>query len=422
MEQGRSYNLDDGWSKPCLPGSVQNSSSDSRAASKKQSQAGKIARPQVSGLRAKINARLEAERNKGSSQGGKSDSQRGNNQNQEESFSGSASSLGNFSPQTKFNNNRLFGITLLAPGLSEDDSEAISALDKTISDCLVSSHASESPAVLTPDINSELGSSLAVADDNLAPIAGISESKVSENCRLISTSEFQHVEAEQLQEVEEQAELTAKYEERPVVGAAENIAVAAYKAGGLQPYIPGRRLSAEGSVSGQAEKENPSLSSAFVEKSVNRTEVQHRSSDELKPYIPGLGYRQSGTAESATSRSAYHNEKVHQKLEAPGRGTGNISVYTAPVSASDLAASASKNSVLPLPVIKGRKGTRKNEAEVQDGLNDEVLSEPGSERAASLSEQLDEFCSESSGSEGRSLLQKLKEVRPAKRRPPVMRL
>ncbi|MGM9992752.1 MAG: hypothetical protein ACI376_07930 [Candidatus Bruticola sp.] len=405
MEQGGTYNFDDGWSKPRLTDGACKSSSASSSVSKDHNGTSQITHPKVSGLRAKINARLEAERSKGNLQGEKSD--------------GNFSSPENFIKQSEFNSNRLFGITLLAPGLNEEDSDGISALDKAMSVCFEVGDGLSADAKET-EVGKDSWEEAAVH-----PLTDYAESElaVSDDGGSILPPEPYSVEAKTSLVEVKRGNLSDKEEIDTNFSLAESAAAEPKNAQVLQPYIPGRHFASERSESEQDRPELQALPASSVAKSARQTELRTRSPlSELKPYIPGSGYRRAA-AESAVSKSSLGTVKTPSRLEAPDRGTGTISVYTEPVSAPDLVASASKNSVLPLPVVKGRKVLKKDETESQVELNAENSSETETEHLASLSEQLDEFCSEnSSGSEGRSLLQRLKEVRPAKRKPPVMRL
>mgnify|MGYP006972481467 CR=1 FL=1 len=350
-----------GWSKPRLKQKRHLSSAEGQA-SKVSGDRGEGS-GQTGGLKAKIRARREQEQLKGVSQGIKARSKAFNQKQEEkaaqEEVGSEAVCKKRPANKKKFKSNKLFGITLLAPGLDECDPEGVAALDGTLAACL-----GQVPAAAQP-----------------------TDANESCNARHLAPGEAEPLPMAAPTNAEQPAALPVSplrpYQSPPRKAAPKH-----------QPYVPGRRSASAGAAAtmptqasappigidnaapvntapAKVAAEGPAakLQLAIPTSPLRPYKAQpHEAASEPRPYIPGL---RPTPAAGATPPAA------------PNFGTGTASVYSAPVSAVHLGTSASKNTVLPLPVGRGHKGAAQKK---------EVLHEAGgSYRSSARANSNDDF-------------------------------
>lgn len=350
-----------GWSKPRLKQKKHLSSAEGQAA--KASGNNGEGSSQTGGLKAKIRARREQEQLKGVSQGIKARSKAFNQKQEEKAAQEEVGSevVGKKRPanKKKFKNNKLFGLTLLAPGLDECDPEGVAALDGTLA-----AYLGQAPAAQLASANESCSARHpAPGEAEPLPMAAPSNMAAPPNA-------------------EPQAALPVS-PLRPYKNGSHE------EAPERKPYIPGRRsaspapaatppvpasappVATDNAAPAKAAAEGPAakLQLAIPSSPLRPYKAQpHEVASERRPYIPGI---RSTQAAGATPPAA------------PNFGTGTASVYSAPVSAVHLGASTSKNTVLPLPVGRGHKGAAQKK---------EVLHEAGgSYRSSARANSNDDF-------------------------------
>ena len=376
MAYNERQDSDQGWSKPRLKAKKNQRSADG-AAAPAGAEGPKKAASSGGGLRARIRARREQERVKGVSQGIKARSKAFNQKEEEKAVQAEVGTeaIGKKRPSNKkkFKSNKLFGLTLLAPGLDESDPEGVAALDDTLAACLGQAPPNAQPALAIPSANSSPASAEGVepwpVNSSSAPRRPVSPL-------------------------------------RPYPGPASQTA------GQPQPYIPGRRsvassptlalAAASAPPEGPAPQAAPSAPIAQAEPIRSAAQLSPAAPTsplrpyrgqpgeavtQRQPYIPG---RPSSPAAGrpAASGPAMGSPSVGGPPRgvspaAPNFGASTASVYSAPVSAAHLGASPSKNTVLPLPVGRGHKGAPPK---------NEVLHEGGSHyRSSARAHSNDDF-------------------------------
>lgn len=430
MAYDEKQNSDQGWSKPRLKPKKQGSAEDKAA--KVGGEKGGGPSSVGGGLKAKIRARREQEQLKDVSQGIKARSKAFNRKQEEKAAQAEVGSeaIGKKRPanKKKFKNNKLFGLTLLAPGLDECDPEGVAALDGTLAACL-----GQAPAVAQPIAANESCSARHPAPGEAEPLPMAAPSAP------IASAPAQSV-----------AALADDVSAQPNFGAPPVAAPVSplrpynhqpHEAGGeLEPYIPGRRPAASAPAVVQGQTYAPSGEASEVaapakpESSGAAAKLQlaiptsplrpyrghpREAASERKPYIPGVLHPSTHTAGNLSA--------------APNFGTGTASVYSAPVSAAHLGSSASKNTVLPLPVGRAHKAAaQKNKVLHEEGgsyrssaranSNDdfggqarEAAGKNGNHNQETIPPEEEE--SETS-TEGKSLIELLESVPVAKRKGP----
>ncbi|MGN0013407.1 MAG: hypothetical protein ACI37J_08925 [Candidatus Bruticola sp.] len=326
-----------GWSKPRFKQKKHLNSAEGQAA--KANNDNGEGSGQTGGLKAKIRARREQEQLKGVSQGIKARSKAFNQKQEEkaaqEEVGGEVVGKKRSANKKKFKNNKLFGLTLLAPGLDECDPEGVAALDGTLA-----AYLGQAPAAQSAGANESCSARHPAPDAEPLPIAAPSNSEP---------------------QVALPVSPLRPYQGPPREAAPER-----------KPYIPGFRSASPASAATQAQASMPPVSTEEaaptkvaangaadkLQLSIPTSPLrpykaqQHEVASERRPYIPGI---RSASAAGATSAAA------------PNFGTGTASVYSAPVSAVQLGASASKNTVLPLPVGRGHKGPAQKKDILHEG-------------------------------------------------------
>lgn len=419
-----------GWSKPRFKQKKHLNSAEGQAA--KANNDNGEGSGQTGGLKAKIRARREQEQLKGVSQGIKARSKAFNQKQEEkaaqEEVGGEVVGKKRSANKKKFKNNKLFGLTLLAPGLDECDPEGVAALDGTLAACL-----GQAPAAAQPIAANESCSARHPAPGEAEPLPMAAPSAP------IASAPTQSV-AALADDVSAQPNFGAPpvaapvsplrpYKNQPHEASVE-----------LEPYIPGRRPAASAPAVAQAQPCVPSgqvsevAAPAKPESSGAAAKLQlaiptsplrpyrgqpREAASERKPYIPGVLHPSTHTAGNLSA--------------APNFGTGTASVYSAPVSAAHLGSSASKNTVLPLPVGRAHKAAaQKNKVLHEEGgsyrssaranSNDdfggqarEAAGKNGNHNQETIPPEEEE--SETS-TEGKSLIELLESVPVAKRKGP----
>lgn len=414
MAYDESQNTDHGWSKPRLK-SKSSRASASKAAAKDDSNGAKEPGSYTGGLKAKIKARREQEQVKGVSQGIKARSKAFNQKQQEqaaqEEMGSEAISKKRPSGKKKFKSNKLFGLTLLAPGLDECDPEGVAALDGTLA-----AYLGQAPA--QPEPSYESCSARRPSPDEMEPLpmaAPLATAPLNAPPAVVApAAEPPAVSANVTPVVEPVVPSVAAPMAASQVRASGSASeVAPPEAGQMRPYIPGLRLNAP-TESQPAAEQLPVSPSRPPVSPLRPYQGQYSSAaTERQPYIPGRRPTSNAGGQAV----------------APNFGSSTGSVYRAPVSAAPVAASASKNTVLPLPVGRNHKPNAKKEAFHEEGGSNYRSSaransgenlghkeELGGVKPETQSEKItSEHENEDLQTEGKSLLELLESVPVAKK-------
>lgn len=433
MAYDERQNSDHGWSKPRLKPKKQGSAEGKTA----KVGGDKDGSPSSGGggLKAKIRARREQEQLKDVSQGIKARSKAFNRKQEEKAVQEEvgAEAVGKKRPtnKRKFKSNKLFGITLLAPGLDECDPEGVAALDGTLAAYLGQTPAASQPVAANESCSARHPAPgeaeplpMAAPSAMAAPIAPAPAQPAAAPADNVSAPPSLGTPP-----VAAPLSPLRPYKNRPHEVGAEP-----------EPYIPERRSAVAPPAVAQAQpyassgnmpdaaalsQPEPSGAAAKLQLAIPTSPLRpyrgpsREVASERTPYIPGVLHP---AASAPSSLSA-----------APNFGTGTASVYSAPVSAAHLGSSASKNTVLPLPVGRGHKAAaQKNKVLHEEG---------GSYRSSARANSSDNFGAQArenaniknnhnqetippaeeeteTATEGKSLIELLESVPVAKRKGP----
>ncbi len=371
MAYNGAQDSDQGWKRPRLKTKKNQRSAEDSAAAKDGVSGAKESGTSIgSSLKAKIKARREQEQVKGVSQGIKARSKALNQKQEEkaaqEEIGGEVVGKKRSANKKKFKNNKLFGLTLLAPGLDECDPEGVAALDGTLAACL-----GQAPAAARSAFTNESCSARHPAPDEMEPLPMAAPS--APVLSVVAPVEADPVSSAATHVETASASTAAKahiaapisplrpYRKPPQQAASE-----------LRPYIPGRRPAASAEL---PDAESSSISSNKAESAAAPIVASSaKPAAKLQLAIPTSPLRpyRGQPREVASERKPYIpgrrlTSPAGSQPVAPSFGTGTASVYSAPVSAANLGSSPSKNTVLPLPVGRSHKADAKKEEIYHEG-------------------------------------------------------